>query len=118
MKKDDDIRPFYVNIESVVLFNKDLTNTDKIIYGIIAAFSMNSNGYCYLRYSKIAQYACIKKRNLYICLQKLIDKQYIQKIVKGDRVYLMPTTNAFIQMREHRKIDKDDLINNYDWLND
>ncbi len=107
-------RPFYVQIESVVLFNEDLSSTDKIVYGIISAFSMNKDGYCYLRYKQIAQYAQIKKRNLYLCIKRLVEKQYITRITKNDRVYLMPTTNAFIKMREERKFNNDAF--DYDWL--
>lgn len=114
-KKSND-RPFYVSIESVVLLNKDLNSTDKIVYGIISVFSMNQDGYCYLRYKQIAKYAQISKRNLYHCLKKLVSKQYLTKIVKNDRVYLMPTTNAFIQMRETKKFDKNQFY--YNWLDE
>ena len=114
-KKSND-RPFYVSIESVVLFNNQLNSTDKIVYGVISAFSMNKDGYCYLRYKQIAQYAQITKRNLYKCIKKLVNMQYLTKVLKNDRVYLMPTTNAFIKMREEKKFNENGF--HYDWLND
>lgn len=107
-------RPFYVSIESVILLDQELTSTDKIVYGIISVFSMNKDGYCYLRRGKIAELCNITKRNLFYCLKRLLDKQYITKKIVNDKVYLMPTSNAFIKMREEKKIPVETF--DYDWL--
>ena len=109
-------RPFYVSIESTVLLDQDLTNTDKIVYGVISVFSMNKDGYCYLRKNKIAELCNIKKRQLLYCLTRLIKKQYLIRKIVNDKVYLMPTTNAVIRMREEKKIPVEFF--DYDWLNE
>lgn len=112
--KEYDNRPFYVTIESVILMNKNLTNTDKIVYSIISAFSNNKNGYCYLKVEQIASLCGIKVRNLLYCLNRLKNEKYIQYIKKNTRTYYQPTLNATIQLREKRKKDRDYI--DYDWL--
>lgn len=112
---------FFVSIESIILYNKHLTNTEKILYGVISAFSLNKDGYCYLKNSQIAEIVGIKERNLQYCLLKLIKQSYIIKIKKHGRVYYKTTTNAFIQMRERRKKNSNnnlifDSEVDYDWL--
>lgn len=120
MKDLNDIN-FFVSIESIILTNKNLTNTDKILYGIISAFSLNKNGYCYLKNKQISDFMGIKERNLHYCINKLIQEGYIIKIKKNTRVYYKTTTNAFIQMRERKKknINNNLIFDNevdYDWL--
>lgn len=48
---------FFTIIESSVLLNKNLTNTDKIVYSIISSFSNNKKGYCFVRYNELANYS-------------------------------------------------------------
>lgn len=48
---------FYTIITSDIILNEKLTNTDKVVFSIISAFSNNKNGYSYLKYSDIAKYA-------------------------------------------------------------
>lgn len=115
----EDTKPFFVTIESVLLLDKNLNNTDKIVYGIISAFSNNKDGFCYLKIEKLAQLCDIEKRTLLYSISRLTTFDYIKKIKKGVRTYYMPTTNAYILMQDKiRKNKKENEWTDFNWLED
>lgn len=115
----EDTKPFFVTIESVLLLDKNLNNTDKIVYGIISAFSNNKDGFCYLKIEKLSQLCDIEKRTLLYSISRLTTFNYIKKIKKGVRTYYMPTTNAYILMQDKiRKNQKENEWNDFNWLED
>lgn len=115
----EDTRPFFVTIESILLLDKNLNNTDKIVYGIISAFSNNKDGFCYLKNEKLANLCDIEKRTLLYSISRLVTFDYIKKIKKGVRTYYMPTTNASILLNNERRKYKEENNNyDYNWLDD
>lgn len=104
---------FFTIIESSVLLNKNLTNTEKIVYSIISSFSNNKKGYCFLRYNELANYSGIKKRQLYKIINKLEKMNLIVRYNNNNIFYLMPAINLLAQ-------NKKKLVNEntfyYNWL--
>lgn len=103
----------FVTIEAAVLLNKNLTNTEKILYGYIVAFSQ-AYGYCNMKNSTMCEIMNLKIRQLKYCLAKLKKYNYITTVIKNNVRYITPTINRFIETRE--KTNK--LINwvEYNWL--
>lgn len=106
---------FFTIIESSVLLNNDLTNTDKILYSIISSFSNNKKGYCFVRYSELAKYSGIKKRQLYHIINKLEKINLITRYKKDNRYYLMPTIN--LMSKNKKKIMEENRFY-YNWLDE
>lgn len=108
--QEENKKKFYIMIDSDTLLESSLSQTEKVIYGIILSHSLNDDGHCYLKYKTISQYANIQKRELYYCLRKLMKKNYIQKIEKNNKIYLKPLTPAFVYLKE--KIAVAEFLNN------
>lgn len=110
----------FIIIEFDILDNPDLTNTEKILYGYIAALSKNEYGCCFMKTSSLCKLVNLKERQLLYCLNKLKKFNYITTTVIKNKRYITPTINKFIEERE--KINKNLSINpeleNYNWLED
>ena len=101
---------YSIRIDSWLLDDARLNNTDRILYGLIYTFSLNNKGMCMLKYGQIAEYLHIQKRSLYYSLKKLETFSYIEKIQNKQRVYLKPRNNEHdintMQQRQRKKYDR------------
>lgn len=111
----------FIVIEWDVLECRDLTNTEKVLYGYIVALSQK-NGYCFASNNILCDLVGIKKRQLIYCLLKLQKLNFI--LIKKEKIkdksirIIKPTINQFIEYRDKQnKKHKKELID-YDWLND
>lgn len=104
---------FFTIVESSVLLNKNLTNTEKIVYSIISSFSNNKKGYCFLRYNELANYSGIKKRQLYKIINKLEKMNLIVRYNSNNIFYLMPAINL-LDKNKNKKLIENAFY--YDWL--
>ena len=115
----------FIVLEYDLLECRDLTNTDKVLYGYIVALSQNESGSCYASSERLCELVGLKERQLYYSLAKLREYKFItienKKLIglKNRRV-ITPTINEYIESRfkeNKRKRVKVDLIE-YDWLNE
>ena len=104
-------KSFYTILESELIFDKRLSPTCKILYAIICSYSNNSNGYCYLRYSQLANMIGLSIRQFRRCISDLRILNYITIFNRNNRNFIMPTINKAVEDRKNN--------NNwieYDWL--
>lgn len=109
--------PAFVAIESDVLLDKSLTNTDKIVYGVIGALSNNKYCACYATNEYICQLVNVEKRQLKYCLKNLKKYNYIIVEITKNKRLIKPTVNRFLQERRHSNNNTNDDVFYYDWLN-
>lgn len=106
-------KSFFTILESDVIFDNRLSNTEKILYAVICNYANNEKGYCYLSYRQLAEIMSLKKRQFYNCIETLKKYNYIITIKKTTRNYIKPTVNLMLERRENFK-----KLVDYDWLNE
>lgn len=109
-------KSFYVVLESDLILDNRINSTTKIVYAVISNYSNNKNGYCYLTYRQLAEITQLKKRQFFYCIDDLVKYNYLTKIKKGNRTYLMPTMNKVIATRKYK--NENNNLFDYDWLKD
>lgn len=106
-----------VPVEREVLENMELTNTEKILYAYIVLLSQNEQGHCFMKTKKLGELVGIKERQLFYCLNRLKNFNYISTHVIKNKRYIKPTIQNFIDSRaEQNKAHQVNLID-CDWLN-
>lgn len=116
--------PAFVIIESDLLLDDNLTNTDKILYGIICALSTNKESACFAHSDYICKLAQLKPRQLRYCLQKLRKYNYVSIEFKNNRRFIKPVINKFLQNRNRvnqeasKYADSKEDILDYNWLDE
>ena len=115
--------PAWVALEADVLVCKKLTNTEKVLYAIIAALSNNSKKKCFANNSYFAKMLNIKNREVQYCLKKLYKLKFID--IKYDdnnnRRSITTVVNSFLEYRKEKlqlKFNEYQDILEYDWLNE
>lgn len=113
----------FIVIEYDVLNNKELTSSEKILYGYILALSHNKDGFCYATTKKLAKYINTSERQVMRYLKDLNKFNYISTtVINNNRRIITPTIYEYIKERdkenyERIKANKIDLFD-YNWLED
>lgn len=117
-KKDKkDGQGYYAMIEMDLVMDTTIPDAAIRLYCFIANYANNKNGYCYLTHVQIREILKVSKAQFYRNLKILIEKGYISKLEKNNRIYLQPTMNAFIWRRSYVKTNHTKVMD-YDWLNE
>lgn len=106
---------FYITIRAKILFDKKLSSSDKILYGIITNFANLNKGCCFKSYKQLAELTERTKRSIIYSINNLIKCGYIEKYYKNDKPYFVPSEIVAIEQYENHRERNIDL---YDWLND
>ena len=99
-------------VEMSLIMDLEISDAAVRLYCFISSYSNNKNGYCYLTHVEIQKILKVSRAQFYRNLQILINKRYIIKVIKNNRVYLQPTINRFMEKREKLKKSKIEP----DWL--
>ena len=112
--KHENISNFIV-IESQILFDMRLSNTEKILYSYISALTNNKSSSCFATTDYLSKTAGIKSRQLKYCLQKLIKLNYITiEIKNGNKRIIRTVLSKFIEDRSEEA--KHTELFDYNWL--
>lgn len=105
----------FVLIESQVLLDKNLNNTEKILYSYISALTNNKNNECFATTKHLSKIIGLKPRQLCYSLSKLKKYDYIDiKIENNNRRIITTKLNKFL---EARSISNENIdLFDYDWL--
>ena len=104
--------PSYVVIESQVILDQRLNETDKIMYGIISALSSNKKGECYATNSYLARFMNCDIRTIQRAIAKLKECNYIKtEIIDNGKRVVKTTINEFIINRSEIK-----ELYDFNWL--
>ena len=106
--------PTFVVIETQVVTDRNLNESEKILYGIITALSSNRKGECYATNSYLAKFMNCDIRTIQRGLVTLRKSGYITTILKnGNKRIITPTINEFIKRRKEEQFEE---MFDYDWL--
>lgn len=116
---------FYIIIESDVLKDKNLNNSEKVLYGLICLYSSNEKGYCFKNYKQLAEIMNISDRQFYRCINNLKERNYIIVEKTKTRCFIMPVINQIYLEAKKRREDRQNELKNqyedildYNWLNE
>lgn len=111
----------FIVIEYDVLECKQLSNTEKVLYGYIVALSQK-HGCCFASNNILCELVGIKKRQLIYCLLKLQKLNFIlikkECLNEKTKRIIKPTINQFIEYRDKQNTKKEKELIEYDWLNE
>lgn len=113
--------PVWVALEADVLVCKNLSSTEKVLYGIIAALSNNSQKKCFANNSYFAKILNIQKREVQYCLKKLYKLKFIDIKYDEDKRCITTVINSFLEYRQNKlkiKYQEYQDVLEYDWLNE
>ena len=106
----------FIMIEADVLLNDYLSNTDKVVYGLISALS-NRSSECRASTKYLTKILHMSDRQLRRCLENLRKYNYIDvKIENGNKRVITTRISSFIEERSKDNNNKN-LID-YNWLED
>lgn len=113
--------PVWVALEADVLVCKKLSSTEKVLYGIIAALSNNSQKKCFATNNYFARILNITSRDVQYCLRKLKKLKFIDIEIENNRRSITTVVNSFLEYRQNKlklKHQEYQDVLDYDWLND
>ena len=113
--------PVWVALEADVLVCKKLSSTEKVLYGIIAALSNNSQKKCFATNNYFAKILNITPRDVQYCLKKLKRLKFINIEIQSNRRIITTVVNSFLEYRKEKlqlKFSEYQDILEYDWLNE
>lgn len=67
----------YVKVPTIVLFDKDISSTAKLLMGFITTLSMQ-DGFCYASNNYFSRHMKVSKRTITNCITSLKKKKYIR----------------------------------------
>lgn len=105
----------FIMIESDVLLNKNLSSTDKIVYGVISALTNNKTSECYANTKYLTKIIGIHDRQLRYCLKNLKKYNYINiSIVNNNKRIITTKISQFVDDRteDNKQLELFD----YNWL--
>ena len=107
----------FIQIEADILLNKDLNNTDKVLYGWISALTNNRNNECFANTKYLMKIMNLKERQIRRSLIKLKKYDYIDIEIKSNNKRVITTKlNKFLDQRT--KNNKQTQLYDYNWLDD
>lgn len=83
----------YVEVPLIVLLDKDLSTTSKLLMGLITTLSMQE-GFCYASNKYLSNIMKISKRTITSCISSLRNKKYIN-VESKDSIRKIYLTNIF-----------------------
>ena len=114
---------FYIILESELLKDKNLNNSEKVLYGLICLYSNNDKGYCYKNNRQLAEIMNISERQFYRCINNLKELNYILVEKTRSRCFIMPVINQlYLEAKQRREQRQQELkeqyadVLDYDWL--
>ena len=114
---------FYIILESEILKDKNLNNSEKVLYGLICLYSNNEKGYCFKNNKQLAEIMNISERQYYRCINNLKELNYIIVEKTKTRCFIMPVVNQiYLEAKQRREQRQEELHNqfadilDYDWL--
>lgn len=113
--------PVWVALEADVLVCKNLSSTEKVLYGIIAALSNNPQKKCFANNNYFAKILNIQKREVQYCLKKLYKLKFIDIKYDDDKRSITTVVNSFLEYRQNKlKLKHQEYLDfaDYDWLNE
>lgn len=103
---------FYVVFESQVIYDKNLTNTEKLLYSYISGLSLKT-GKCFASNSYLANLLQTTNRHVQRSLEKLRKQKYIIIKFNDYKRVITPTINKFVELRTSDSTKSFEMFN---WL--
>ena len=113
--------PVWVALEADVLVCKNLSSTEKVLYGIIAALSNNSQKKCFATNKYFSKILDITPRDVQYCLSELKRLKFIEIEVENNKRSITTVVNSFLEYRQNKlRTNHQEYLEvlEYDWLND
>lgn len=105
----------FIMIEADVLLNRNLSSTDKLVYGVISALTNNRTSECYASTKYLTKIIGIHERQLRECLKRLKKYNYINiNIINNNKRIITTKISQFVEDRkeENKQIE----LLDYNWL--
>ena len=106
---------FTAPTEAEILFDKELNNTDKLLFIVISTLSQN-NKFCWATTKTLADIIDKTERYTQAALKRLKDKKYIYiQIIGGNKRIIKTYLNVCIDNKEN--IKNNNIKKRYKWKN-